>query len=89
MADRLHALRLPDTTACGRHGRLIALGDRAALVQGDRLHRIAAEHGAVSCTQCLKRMTRHGLAIDWLDVPAHPASEIAHKRRRRRRRSHA
>jgi len=85
--DRLHGLRLPDSTACGRDGRLLTLGDTKAIVVCDRLFRIAADFNAIDCVQCLRRIARHGLSFGWLDVGAHPASEAAEKRRRRRRRS--
>lgn len=87
MTDRRHSLRLPDRTCCGREGRLISLGDTTALalVQGDRLFRIAPSSDDVDCTQCRARAARHGLSFSWAGVPPHDASVAAHKRRRRRR----
>lgn len=83
--DRLHGLRLPDSTACGRDGRLLTLGDGKAIVQGDRAFRIAASRHAIDCRQCLARIARHGLAFEWADVPPHPASVAKEQRRRHRR----
>ena len=89
MTDRLHGLRLPDTTACGREGRLLELANGAkVIVQGDRAHRIAPSFEVIDCRQCLERIARHGLSFAWVDVPAHEASVAAAKRRRNRRRSH-
>jgi hypothetical protein len=40
----------------------------------------------VTCRQCVKRIDRHGLSINWTDVPEHADSVAAEKRRRRKRR---
>jgi hypothetical protein len=84
---RQHGLRLPDCTSCGRDGRLLTLGDIKAIVQGDRLYRIAERLQDVDCIQCSQRIVRHGLAFSWVNIPPHEASVPAHKRRRRSRRS--
>ena len=88
-ADRLHGLRLPDCTSCGREGRLISLGDTSALalVQGDRLYRIAQSSDAIDCSLCLARIGRHGWSFAWAGIPPHSDSIAPHKARRRRRRA--
>jgi uncharacterized Zn-binding protein involved in type VI secretion len=84
--DRLHVLRLPDTTACGRVGRRVQLGHKTALVQGDLILRLG-DRNSVTCKQCIARIERHGYSLDWAGVGEHDASVAREKRRRHRRRS--
>lgn len=81
--DRLHVLRLPDITACGRQGRRLQFGWRHVLVQGDMILRLG-DRNEVTCKQCIARIERHGYSLDWADVGEHAASIAREKRRRHR-----
>jgi hypothetical protein len=88
VSARLHVLRLPDTTACGRQGRRQQLGWKHLLVQGDMILRLG-DRNDVTCKRCRARIERHGYSINWADIPAHAASVAKEKLRRHRRRARA
>jgi hypothetical protein len=89
MRERVHALKLPNRTACGREGRLQRLGHLAMLLTEADLSLRLGDRNEVTCKDCLLAIAKHGYMINWTDVPSHAASAAKEKRRRHRRRTRA
>lgn len=80
--DRLHALRFPNMTCCGREGRALDWPRGKVILQGDNTLRIGSP---TTCLRCIAYIAKHGAPFGWDMVDAHQASVIKRRPRRRRR----